>query len=69
MRRHLPRIYGLRQAAAQTRNGSIRRTHRQKGTTDHRTPTPGARNDSATRNPRHSRCQQHAAEKRHGVAL
>ena len=61
MRRHLPRIYGLRQAAAQTRNGGIRRTHRQKDTTDHRTPTPGARNDSATP-------ATAAAEKRHSVA-
>ncbi|MCC6036110.1 MAG: hypothetical protein LM559_03555 [Pyrobaculum sp.] len=59
MRRHLPRIYGLRQAAAQTISYGVCRPYRLKGTTDHRTRTPGARNDSAT---------PAAAEKRHGVA-
>ncbi|NAZ33107.1 MAG: hypothetical protein GU356_02245 [Pyrobaculum sp.] len=59
MRRHLPRVYGLRQAAAQTRNCGVRMPYRRKGTPEQRTHTPGARNDSAT---------PAAAEKRHGVA-
>ncbi len=61
MRRRLPRVYGLRQAAAQTRNCGVRRPHRRKDTPEQRTRTPGARNDSATP-------ATAAAEKRHGVA-
>ncbi|MFZ8809748.1 MAG: hypothetical protein ACO2PN_16800 [Pyrobaculum sp.] len=61
MRRHMPRVYGLRQAAAQTRNCGVRRPYGRKGTPEQRTRAPGARNDSATP-------ATATAEKRHGVA-
>jgi len=41
MRRHLPRVYGLRQAAAQTRNCGVCRPYRRK-VQQNREPAPPA---------------------------
>gem|GEM_PF-3316206 len=60
-RRHLPRVYGLRQVAAQTINCGVRRPYRRKVQQITEPRTPGARNDSATP-------ATAAAEKRHTVA-
>jgi hypothetical protein len=55
------RVYTTSGKPRAGRYGGIRRPHRRKDTTDHRTRTSGARNDSATP-------ATAAAEKRHGVA-